>query len=258
MPATAARVVGLARRPDVRLDRLAEAVAADPGLASEVLRIANSPAFGRVRAVASVEEAVVVVGVAEIHSMALAMTMLASFRSDHELSTDLHEASVVTGCIASAVARGLNVERRLAFLSGLLAEIGALACLAVDGGPYGELYRTYEDDPVSRAAAEVRRYGATSREIGARLLSENALPEAIVEAVGAVDGASGRLAALTAFARRATAMLLAHARDADTTGLSSALDAIAGACSIDLPPGQLLDTCLAAARTAGQTIALNR
>jgi hypothetical protein len=46
-----------------------------------------------------------------------------------------------------------------------------------------ELLRYGEDDPTTRAGFEIKRYGATSEELGARMLERNHLPRKVVEAV---------------------------------------------------------------------------
>ena len=70
------------------------------------------------------------------------MAMLAAYRSTEEIALDFHGSSALCGAIASSLARLTRTcERGPAFLAGLLHEIGAMACLAVDGPGYSALWR---------------------------------------------------------------------------------------------------------------------
>jgi hypothetical protein len=95
------------------------------------------------------------------------MAMLAAFRSKHELTFNFHDKAVLAGSISRALAPRFGVmDKSQAFLCGLLTEIGAMACAAVDSEEYLRLWRAAAEDPAARSAAEVERYGATSEKVG--------------------------------------------------------------------------------------------
>ncbi len=220
MPASAQRVMTLTSQSDVRLEAVIEAVSRDVALAGEVLRIANSPVYGVRGTIATLEQATMTLGLRELNAMATAMAMLAAFGSEHELHSGLHERSLLAGAVARRVACEMGVDPSIAFLAGLLSEMGTMACLAIDGDAYGAILTA--DD---RAARELERYGASAGEIGAGLLARNGLPASVVDAVA--GRGDGQLTALTRFARAAAAHLIAAGQSGDLEGLDDDLQGLA-------------------------------
>lgn len=184
IPATAQKVLELTRDEFADLPAVVEALSEDPALAMEVLRIANSPFFAQRKKITSIQRAVLIIGMQELNTMAAAMAMLAAFPSDEELSKHLHEASLVSATIARLIAADLKgQDLPTVFLCGLLCEIGAMACVSVDGAHYAELWRSAGGDFAARAELERKRYGATSEEIAFRLLVRNRISEEVAHAV---------------------------------------------------------------------------
>ncbi len=217
VPASSQLVLELTRVPDNPIKPIVDAVAKDPALAAELMRIANSPVFGQTRKIQSLQRAVVVVGMQELHSMAAAMSMLAAFTSNEELMLELRGSSVLSATIARfAIQKGGGADLSSAFLCGLLCEIGAMACLSVDSDGYNALWNKSKTDINERSRLEKRRYGAASPHIGAHMLARNQLPQAVVDAVEAsspgADVERTMLAKVTAFSRLAAPMLIEAAR----------------------------------------------
>jgi HD-like signal output (HDOD) protein len=217
-PATAQRLMVLANDDSAPLEAIATAVATDPALATQVLRVANSAAFRPIGAppIRDLRQALVNIGLQPLRTMAGAMALLSSFATRDEVSIDLQGTSAVSGSIAATVTQRLpGVTPSLPFLCGLLCEVGALACLAVDGAGFVEVWRrtVQPEGPWSDKAArarddlETKRYGATARTIGARLLRRHNLPKEIAEAIEAgppIAKDAPILQRATAFARLAT------------------------------------------------------
>ncbi|MSP25745.1 MAG: HDOD domain-containing protein [Myxococcales bacterium] len=185
MPASAERVLLLAADPSCEIRQVAEAISADPALAAECLRIANSAVFRRARPVDTLGQAVLTLGLAQIHQMASAMALMAAFQTEHELSREFQTASVLSGSLAGFVAGSLSVAPGVGFLAGLLAEVGAMACLAIDGERFTKIFDAAGASWEERAAGETARYGCPSWQLGSRLLRRNELPATICDAVGA-------------------------------------------------------------------------
>lgn len=187
LPASVQRVIAKVDDPRASIGDVAAAVGLDAGLSAEVLRLANSPVYGRPRTVVTLTEAVSTLGLVELRNMATAMAMLAAFASEHERAPELSELAVVRGALAGALARRQQATPAIAYLAGLLADIGALALLAVDPEGYGEVLALCEGDPQRRSALETERYGTRSRDIGSELLRRNGVPDAVVGAVSGID-----------------------------------------------------------------------
>ena len=210
LPASVQRVMQRIDDPKSNLTDVAAAVGLDAGLAAEVLRLANSPAYGRPRRVDTLIEAVSTLGLMEIRCVAMSMAMLAAFATDHKRVPRMHELSVYRGTFCSAVSRWVGTPPAPAYLAGLLADIGALACLAVDPSGFGAVLDAAAEDFERREILEVETYNTTSRWIGASLLRRNGLPEAVCEAVAAPEATTSNsmLARVTKFARWAAPVAL--------------------------------------------------
>lgn len=181
LPETTERVRALVTTPRVDVEEIARTVALDPALAMEVLRVANTAAVARGRKITDLTQAIVRIGSAELHDIALAMAMLAAFGSVHERSPELRRWAVARGALARRLAVAAGSDARTSYLAGLLDDIGILACLAADGAAFTAILE--ERDPDRREELEVERYGIPSRTIGAEILARNRLPDAVVEAI---------------------------------------------------------------------------
>jgi HD-like signal output (HDOD) protein len=256
--AAATRVISLIDDPRSNINSVASAVAVDPALAAETMRIANSAAFGAGR-VRDLEHAVSLLGLSELRDMAAAMAMLAAFRSETELGPQLHEVSVLTGALARRVAKDLQgVNRSEAFLCGLLSEVGAMACLAVDGEGFMNLWHACDGEPIARAQLERELYGACSFEVGGRLLKRNNLPADVADAVGTSNDSDATqwsmLARVTVFARTAAPKVVAAIREDTLKDLPLILAQAGAACGLPSTPEQLLQAAIDAGMTAEQAL----
>lgn len=239
--------MALASNVESEIEDVINAVAADPALTAEVIRIANSPAYGLSGKIGDLRQAVVMLGLAEVRNVAAALVMLSTFGGSGAEASEMHTQCVLAGSIGSLIACDLrSVSRSEAWLAGTLCEIGALACLAVDPDGFRSIYGACGLDFELRDRRETTAYGAPSREIGARLLQRNGLPESIVEAVrGDIDDA-----ALTTRVAWLSRRLSPHLLQAGFTGDLEALDASIGELQLQsglpLDPAKVRAACMSA------------
>jgi HD-like signal output (HDOD) protein len=238
IPASAQRVLSLTSDPNVEMKEVGRVLSTDPALAAEVMRLANSAAYSRSVAATDLVQAIMKLGLGELRQMAGAMAILAAFPTEEEFSTTLRTASVLSGTIARDIAQKTgHANVGTAYLCGLLAEVGAMACAAIDGAKYVELRRRTGGDWTDRAASERERYGYASPSIGSALLARNNLPREIIDAVAAsLDvpaSMSGPLARLTVFARHAAPTLIETAAKAEQPALDVPLAMLAKSTGLD-------------------------
>lgn len=257
VPASARRLVAVCSDSNVHLELVAQVIATDPALSTEVMKIANSAAYGLSQRVTNLKHAVVMIGLREIRSMASGMAMLAAFRAKSESGLGLHNVPVVAASIGRTLGLKLrNVRSAEAFLSGLLCEVGALACAAVDGEAYSALFQCASGYAAVRRQLEIEHYGASTQEIGAELLRRNGLPQAITQAVRAdIDvGMSGTLDQITAFSRTATWVMIRAGKRHAVSGLPATLGLVAERAGLALEPKEAAEMCLAAAGVAADML----
>lgn len=183
LPQAYVRIRQVVEDPSVSLGAIADIVASDPALTGRVLRLANSAYFGLPAAVDSIEQAVRVLGMNQIHDMALATSAvgsLACLRGDLFDIYQFWRTSIycAVGARHLALSCRLPVPSRL-FVSGLMHDIGSLIIAH-------EMPQAF-DDCRQRARALQRPYHELERElfgfdyaeVGAELMRQWELPEAL-------------------------------------------------------------------------------
>ena len=186
MPAAAAEVVQLLQDPYVEIDDLMRAIEYDPGLTSNVLRLANSAYFGFAGAIDSVKKAIIRLGMRTIYHLVVA-SAVAPMADRPVRGYDLpagglwkHSVSVAVGTQEMAKILGLKLPG-YAFSAGILHDVGKIVLgtyLEVDAAPIVSL--AYEER-ISFEVAERRVLGIDHAEVSAILLDSWGLPSSLVD-----------------------------------------------------------------------------
>ncbi len=181
LPATAVRVLELSQDPDCTVNELAETIRFDQGLSAKILKTVNSSFFGLRTKCASIDKALVVLGMRELRNLALGFSLVPAMESAYTEGFDPIDywrrgiySAVAAKIIAQRVAREVADE---AFLGGLLQDIGIMAMLQALGDPYEEVLQTAATDHRRLAAAELRAFDMQHPEVGALLARKWQLPD---------------------------------------------------------------------------------
>lgn len=142
---TAPRILATLYDPEATPAKIASVVALEPSLTVRVLRVANSSLYGLRQKVATIDRAVLVLGLAAVRSVAAAACFdRGVLRGARKLATDLdalHLHSLATAVAAESLAnlhdKGRSSE---AFIAGLLHDLGVLIQLRLDGGDVQALH----------------------------------------------------------------------------------------------------------------------
>jgi putative nucleotidyltransferase with HDIG domain len=188
----ALKLVSLLEQAEISNDEIEKAIRCDNVLTAKLLRACNSPYFGLAEPVASVDQAVLILGHQQILHIVLTLafgnTMIVTLPAYAAEAAALWQHSLVTATAAEMVAAEIytvKVEGPVAFTVGLLHDIGKLA---ISQGLAPELQAQIRDriisENISRHAAEKLIIGTDHAEVGAALLKSWRLPAEIVEAVG--------------------------------------------------------------------------
>ncbi|MBM4359452.1 MAG: HDOD domain-containing protein [Deltaproteobacteria bacterium] len=247
MNASAQRVLALTSSSDANVGAISDAISGDPALATETLRIANSAVYRRAYPVDDLRRAVMTLGLEQLHTMATAMALLGTVSSDHPLFDELHACSVLGGTLAGLLTTELyEVEKSTAFVAGLLAEMGAMACLMVDE-EYAAIHRAANRNLPARERAELEAYGMTTWEVAAQLLGKNRVPEAIIEAVRQPSDLRGKevplLARLVVFSRAAAPRILYAEKEGGLANAREELELQASMAGLEIATDVLLSLC---------------
>jgi HD-like signal output (HDOD) protein len=261
LPESTQKLMDLTRRDDAEVGPVVDALALNPGLAAAVLRVANSPLYGQQRAVSDLKRAVGLIGMQELHDIIAGTAMMAAFSTADPLSQKMQGAAVLSASVARVLASKLKLNAAsasAAYLSGLMCELGALACLALDP-EFAELYGTTANDPRARFDVEAGRYGGSTPDIGGRILKASSLPADVTQAVGTTGLEPGEhapsLGRVVAFARLAAVILMSAAEHGDALKLREELDAAANTVGLEkVDPELLFSASLTAAAEAELTL----
>jgi putative nucleotidyltransferase with HDIG domain len=188
MPTLALRAASLLQDPGVDIGELTRTIEYDPGLTTNILRLANSTFFGAPRSIKSVREAIVRHGTQNILQLILMSTttrILGKEIRGYDLQPGrLWEHSIAVAIATGHLASALKVEPPAhLFTTALLHDIGKVILgtyVEVDSAPI--LALAFEQQ-VSFEQAERQILGVDHAEVGAMLLESWNLPGAMVEAV---------------------------------------------------------------------------
>ena len=175
--------------PVASAQRIAEIASKDPALSAKLLQLSNSAYFGFSRKVFSVDEAVQLLGVNVIQSLAMAVPIFSSYnrRKCPNFPVDqIWDHSAQTGAIGRRIFHHHLGDSHLAeqaFCAGILHDIGKI--ILADGLPEEYAAVLQESRETNRPLFEVERkyFYATHAEVGAYLLALWGLPVPLVEAV---------------------------------------------------------------------------
>jgi putative nucleotidyltransferase with HDIG domain len=187
----ALRLVNLLEQAAISNDEIVQVIKCDNVLTAKLLRACNSPYFGLDEPVASVDQAVLMLGHQQILHIVLTLAfgsaMVVPLPGYAVEANELWRHSLLTATASEIVAAetgDLNVDMPVAFTVGLLHDIGKLAMSqAITPEIQNDIRQFIEQQGCSRAEAEKKVLGADHAEIGACLLQSWNLPAEIIEAV---------------------------------------------------------------------------
>ena len=188
VPAVYFQLVEALQNPACSTEQLGEIVATDPALTARVLQLVNSAFFGFAREVSSATEAVMLLGVGTIRSLALTTHVFSAFgnvRSEEWSVEKVWRHSVRVAQIAKQIIELEGGDVHLAeqaFTAGILHDVGKLILVDNLGATYLYLLTRAVKENRSLLELEQQSFGANHAEVGAYLLDLWGLPAALVEA----------------------------------------------------------------------------
>lgn len=131
LPQAVLEVLAVLRRDDSSTDACAERIARDQSMAARTLKLANSAFYGVAGRVATVRDAVHLLGRRTLVSLLTTAAVSAPFgpglAGPHFTFARFWRHALGTALAAQAIARELGHDEELAFTAGLLHDIGQLA-----------------------------------------------------------------------------------------------------------------------------------
>jgi putative nucleotidyltransferase with HDIG domain len=146
-PAIAHRILALASQEDASTRQVGELIKLDPSFSAELLRFANSALFGARREVTSLTQAILLMGMDRVKSMATFVALHNMVRGSVRIQALrkvwLH--SLVTAFIAEEAARVARIARDSAYTTGLLHNLGTLGLMSAYPDEYTRMLEVSND-----------------------------------------------------------------------------------------------------------------
>jgi len=177
-PAVATKLMRVLSHEDAEIKQIVDLIRADTALASELLRIVNSPVYGFPSRISSIQNAVTLLGLQTVKTFALTVSMKGFLRTALRLDLlrRLWRHSLATALLCeevSAVCSPTKDDR--AYTAGLLHNIGSLGLFVAHPQTYGTLL--VEAGANGLLGSERKSFGLDHCEAGAWLVQMWGLPQ---------------------------------------------------------------------------------
>lgn len=188
LPDVVMRVYQMADDPQMNAQKIGAMIYKDQALTARALRMVNSAYFGLSRRIASIEEAVIVLGAQAIKNLALLAAtyplMQKTLNGYTEDKDGLWKHALATGLIAQLCAKQIELKNPSElFTAGLLHDVGKLILSTSMSEWMGDLREMVTKRGKSVVEAEQELFGFTHADVGAALVDRWNLPNPIADLV---------------------------------------------------------------------------
>lgn len=184
LPFIAAKLLDTLADDNASAVDVARILASDQAASARLLRLANSAAYSPSRPVATVRDAIVLIGFAAVRRIALGLAVLDNYTSGPPVSgldyTRLWLHALATGAAARELAPRMRKDGEEAFMAGLLHDVGKV--MLATGAPeeYSRAVGLSERMPLIEAEREV--FGFDHGAVAGILLAEWQFPGSVIDA----------------------------------------------------------------------------
>jgi HD-like signal output (HDOD) protein len=194
LPEITLRIVELVEDPKSTAQDLHKVIANDPALCARILKVVNSAFYGLPGQIASINRAIVLLGLNAVKNIAIAASLAKLFRGGQLAPSfnarDLWLHSMATAAASKAIADSLKLGLAdEAFLAGLIHDIGIVVEIQYDRHKLVEVVGRVQpnDEGVPAAdmlAAETEIFGANHQDFGRGLCEKWKFPKSFVNVTG--------------------------------------------------------------------------
>ena len=189
LPTIVTQLIAVVGDPASSARQIAQLVSTDQALTAKILKVANSSFYGFAREIATVQLAIVVLGIEMVKNVALSVEVLKRFSKgqEHELfdRQRFWEHSIGAGVAARMLARKYYDRRKAdeAFVAGVLHDIGKLILIEYFYDEFVEALTLAKDKEMALVDAEEEVLGVSHADVGGWLAEKWNLPLHLVNAI---------------------------------------------------------------------------
>lgn len=184
---------------DADTDLLAEKISRDQALVAKMLRVANSSFYGLQGRVGSIQDAIVVLGLRGVRTLATAAAITGCLKADSHGGFDFRafwRHSIATALCARVLAKRLRANEENAFAAGLMHDIGRLALASCFPRHVAAVFAYRKASDCATLDAERAVLGIDHAQVGQLLTTHWKFPVGLSEAIARhhePDGSTTRI-----------------------------------------------------------------
>ena len=157
-PEVVQRLMGMIQTSDFEVSVITSVIEEDPGLSSDVLRVANSALMGGLVASKSVNQAIVRMGILALRELIYSVTVSGLFQDSFGIGTRIRDHSAVSAGIARHLNQRFNlIGTEDAFVCCLMHDLGKLMLLQTENYQYLKVMETVDLEKPGRTHAQERK-----------------------------------------------------------------------------------------------------
>ena len=182
LPQVATRVIRITADSDTSTDQLQNLIRTDQALASQILKVANSAMFGRMREVTTLTQATLTLGFSTTRSVVLASSVKNLFTRGPVGMQEriLWEHALVAALTGSAFSKAMRFPiAEEVFLAGLMHDIGKSVMVLKFPESYSALLRRLQEEGGDGLGMELDTFGFDHAMVGEALLASWNLAEGL-------------------------------------------------------------------------------
>ena len=188
VPQVIHQLMELVEDPEVPTSEITELILYEPVVTANLLKLANSSAFGFKRRVESVHDAVVMLGLKQVVEIVLLNSVTKPLKSAQQgyglEEGQLWKQSVSCALIASAIADTIEAPaKHIVFTADLLKDIGVIVLDRHIGQRMAKIRDVMESVSMGLIAAERQVLGLDHAQLGGRIASNWNFSEALASAI---------------------------------------------------------------------------
>lgn len=187
LPIVSQRIMEVAGNSNASFKEVARLIEQDQSLATKILRVANSPFYGILGRVDSIDHALAILGTKEVEAIVIGASVYSFFSDGEGKAFDrkrFWRHSIVCSQISKMLASHFNIHSNESiFLAGLIHDIGKVVIDQYLHADFLAIVNNVTTKHITFSAAEKIVLGTTHYQVAAKLLERWKFPKKVVTQV---------------------------------------------------------------------------
>ena len=187
LPIVSQQIMKLLNDEDVAINEITEVIEKDPSLAVKVLKVANSPFYGTMSNITSIDHALAILGLNEIKAILLAFSIHNFFQSSEFEGIDrkrFWKHSVVCSQVAKYLSHHFKQSPNdTLFLAALIHDMGKIVFDQFFHDDFVKIVSLVNENSITFSKAEKRILGVTHCQVAAKVLQKWHFPRPVIAQV---------------------------------------------------------------------------